>query len=172
MTIQQFLKKVLIEEVKSIQDNGGHYYLSFGIIAQGIELLGACLDDKSIDQQGLSQKRFEKCILDLFPTQYHPHAIDLYKKLRCGLLHTFIPNVGVELIESKDVAKIGGHLLKRKIRLGDSHESLIVVAENFYEDLSAATRKIIDEGKIHSSKTGIKIVHEEGLIPLTTTPTL
>lgn len=41
MTIIEFIKTVLINEIGDIVDR--HKYLSFGVVSQGIELLGACV---------------------------------------------------------------------------------------------------------------------------------
>jgi hypothetical protein len=48
--MEKFLRKVLIEEIKGLQDHGYHY-ISFGIIAQGIETLGAAMDANPISQE-------------------------------------------------------------------------------------------------------------------------
>lgn len=51
-TLKQFIDKTLISEIKTIQQTSGHHYLFFGLIAQGIELLGACLDDTKFHKKG------------------------------------------------------------------------------------------------------------------------
>lgn len=164
--MEAFLRKVVIEEIKGIQDKGYHY-ISFGLIAQGIETLGAAMDSQPISQGGLSQVRFENAIEQLFPAPYLPFKTELYKKLRCGLLHVFLPARGIELIEAKDISKFGEHLDKKKIRNGDTFDSLIIVSKSFCEDLINATLKLINESKIHPSKRTHRIIHDENLIPPT-----
>jgi len=67
MTIIEFIRGVLISEFGDITDR--HKYLSFGVISQGIELLGACLDEHEFDKQGVSRNRFDLA-LTLFPDEY------------------------------------------------------------------------------------------------------
>jgi len=44
-TLTSFIEQVLKKEIKNIQRDENHHYLSFSSISQGIEFLGACLDD-------------------------------------------------------------------------------------------------------------------------------
>ncbi len=66
MEILDFIQKVLIDEFKEIQQDEGHHYLSFSLICQGIEFLGACLDSEPFSAKGLGAPRFRRAIYDLF----------------------------------------------------------------------------------------------------------
>ena len=85
MTVKEFINQVFLNEYKRIIDQG-FYYISFALIALGIEYLGACLDSHDFDEEGLSKARFTSAINELFPQRYHEHAEALYKDVRCGLL--------------------------------------------------------------------------------------
>ena len=132
MKVKEFILKVLINELRDIQQKEGHHYLSFGLIAQGIEFLGACIDDQDFFVESQSRARFERAIRDLFPSGYHGFLsgrggrFDLYENLRCGLLHVILPKADVELIQDKEVHKFGGHLTIVNIR---DRDRLILVSQ-------------------------------------------
>lgn len=164
LTLKQFIDKVLIKEIKSIQQTHGHHYLSFGLIAQGIELLGACLDNKKIHKKGASGDRFRKAIDELFPASYKPYNdktsnYDLYTNLRCGLLHVVIPGSFIELLqEAEKPAYDAEHLEIKNIK---GKNRLILVSQELYQDFERACNEIIkriDSGTIDPNKvSGILI---------------
>lgn len=146
MTAKEFIQNVLITELKVIQQKEGHHYLSFGLIAQGIEFLGACLDNKDFFIDGKSRKRFDNAIKVLFPPSYHifltgkSKPYDLYENLRCGLLHVVLPKRDVELIQGAEIKDYGNHLEKVVI---EKKERLILVSQRFFEDFESACRDVI-----------------------------
>src|SRR4030067_1965446 len=123
MGILDFIQKVLIDEFKEIQQDEGHPYISFSLVCQGIEFLGACLDSEPFSAKGLSAPRFRRAIYDLFPTSYRKFnqgtgkPCDLYENLRCGLIHVILPGSRVELIRRAEKAKFSAdHLEVKAIR--------------------------------------------------------
>lgn len=166
LTLELFIEKVLIGEIKTIQQNYGHYYLSFGLIAQGIELLGACLDSSEFHKKGASSVRFRKAIEELFPVQYQAYNnalsdYDLYENLRCGLLHVVIPKNSIELIQESEKSIFGEHLEIKSIR---GQNRLILVAQDLFDDFEKACREVINRieaGVIDQSKiTGALISND------------
>jgi len=145
MNIIEFIKVVLIQEFGDITDR--HKYLSFGIISQGIELLGACLDEHEFDKQGVSRDRFDLALEELFPEKYHEFGKganpekSLYKNIRCGLLHSIMPKINFALTEVKGNPR--EHHLKI-FTLSDSSERYLLVAEEFYEDFKCACYRLIE----------------------------
>jgi hypothetical protein len=158
MTVKQFIQGVLVGEIRDIQQNGRHHYLSFGLIAQGIEFLGACLDDHEFSVESKSRKRFEKAIKELFPSEYREfltgkgQPFDLYEHLRCGLLHIMLPNTDVELIQNDEVEKFAEHLTVARVR---NRDRLILVSQVLYTDFKNACEEVvkrIDEERITHQK--------------------
>lgn len=153
ITLKDFIKITLIKEIKEIQQTGNHHYLSFGLISQGIEFLGYCLDSNSYFIDNQSESRFRNTIKNLFPTKYHPFNIkngkyDLYKDLRCGILHVCLPKPNIELIQRREINDFGNHLEIKNIR---DKDMLILVSEELFNDFENACNKIIeriDDGKI------------------------
>lgn len=147
MSILDFIQKVLIGEFKEIQQEEGHPYISFSLICQGIEFLGACLDSEPFSAKGLSAPRFRRAIHDLFPISYHPFnqgtgkPFDLYENLRCSLIHVILPGSRLELIQRTEKAKFGvNHLEVREIQ---GIDRLVLVSEDLFEDYERACQEII-----------------------------
>ena len=159
MKVLDFIQEVLIDAFKEIQQDEGHHYISFSLICQGIEFLGACLDSEPFSAKGLSAPRFRRGIYDLFPTSYRQFnqgsgkPFDLYEDLRCGLLHLILPGSQLELIRRTEKAKFNAHHLEiKKIR---RINRLVLVLEDLFDDYERACREIIlriDDGRLSGWK--------------------
>lgn len=159
MEISDFIRKVLIDEFKEIQQDEGHPYISFSLICQGIEFLGACLDSEPFSAKGLSAPRFRKAIYDLFPTSYRKFnqgtgkPFDLYENLRCSLVHVILPGSQLELIRRAEKVKFSAnHLEVKEIR---GANRLVLVSEDLFEDYEKACQEIIariSDGRLRSWK--------------------
>ena len=161
MKVLDFIQKVLIDEFKEIQQDEGHPYLSFSLICQGIEFLGACLDSEPFSAKGLSAPRFRRAIYDLFPASYRQFnqgsgkPFDLYEDLRCSLLHVILPGSRLELTRRTEKAKFNAHHLEIKEIQGMS--KLVLVLEDLFEDYERACKEIIlriDDGRLRGWKFG------------------
>lgn len=135
MKPKEFIKNVLINEIKDIVDN--HPYLSFLLIAVGVEFLGKCLmTDKQdwhlIKPDAAFKKGMElMCEVD---SEYSKH--NLKDELRNGFAHTFLPKSKIALSEIKHGAKNF-----QQNRSGQT----IIVAEIFYQDFVIACEHIIQK---------------------------
>ena len=168
-TIKTFIEKVLINQIRRIQQEHNFHYLSFGLISQGIEFLGACLDEHPFDTNlRISRHRFATTILELFPPPYHSCAsippasspeYSLYKSLRCGFLHIMVPKSNLEVIQEKEKTTYNcSHLDIVEIR---GNERFVLVSQEFFADFERACQEVIrrhDAGELHSTKTDIKIL--------------
>ncbi|NWG05022.1 MAG: hypothetical protein HXY44_19405 [Syntrophaceae bacterium] len=159
MRISDFIQKVLIDEFKEIQQAGEHPYISFNLICQGIEFLGACLDSEPFSGKGLSAPRFRRAIEDLFPTSYHPFnqgtgkAFDLYENFRCSFLYVMLPRPRLKLIRRTEKPKFNANHLEVKEIQGI--ERLVLVLEDLFEDFERACEGIIrriNEGRLRGWK--------------------
>lgn len=159
MEILDFIQKVLIDEFKEIQQDERHPYISFSLICQGIEFLGACLDLEPFSAKGLSAGRFRKAIYDLFPASYRKfnqgtgNPFDLYENLRNSLIHVILPGAPLELIRRAEKAKFSAnHLEVKEIR---GIDRVILVSEDLFEDYERACQEImarIRDGRLRSWK--------------------
>ena len=147
MKILDFIQNVLIDAFEEIQQDGGHRYISFSLICQGIEFLGACLDSEPFSAKGLSAPRFRRAIYDLFPTSYHPFnqgsgkPFDLYENLRCSLFQIILPGSRLELIRRCEEVELDAHHLQIKEIRGIPR--VVLVLEDLFSDYESACREII-----------------------------
>jgi hypothetical protein len=145
MTQKEFINHVLIDEIGDVVDH--HKWLSFILLCSGIEFLGGCLDheEKNLNAENRSAKRFNDAILKLFPSKYHSFIKKgkdcLYSQLRCGMNHVALPGLGIALSERN--SNLGN--------LSEWNNRTIIIAEDFYSDFKNACQmviKMIDEQKI------------------------
>lgn len=136
ITPKNYIKSILIEEVGDIVRR--HAYIGFSVVCLGIEFLGSCLDKKSSwTDNGKSQIHFESAVDTLFPKQYKQIKTELYKELRCGLVHSHLSG-RFKLTEAKNAYK--GELSYEK-HLKDNKN--ILVMDYFYFDYMQACLKVL-----------------------------
>ncbi|MFZ3073425.1 MAG: hypothetical protein WA162_09295 [Thermodesulfobacteriota bacterium] len=137
MKADKLIEKVLIKDIKNIQEKTFHYQ-SFFLMATGIEFLGACLDSNGLTRRGFARKRFQNAIERLFPEEYKEHASNLYKDLRCGLLHIGIPGKNFGLTQKNESMTYGTKHLEKY------NGQIILISEEFYEHFKEACNTVID----------------------------
>lgn len=169
LTIIGTIQEVIITEIGSlIYPNGidnktvlrqSSPYIKFLPIISSIEYLGACYDELPFDttrleKEDIVEKRFNIALKNLFDKKYLPYTkLDnefyFYKKLRCSMIHQMRPGKGLlfttRFESNADRTK---HLLKFDGRL-------ILILEDFYDDLKKASEKLISKfqnGKITNKK--------------------
>jgi len=137
MNQKEFINLVIVNQLGDIVKL--HPYLSFGLIATGIEFLGACIDNHHVQKSFESGDRFRNAIFKLFPEKYHQFAkknstYDLYTELRCGMNHCFLPKSKIDLSERKS----------SHIHLSLVNNSLVLLAEDLFSDLQNAALAVIE----------------------------
>jgi hypothetical protein len=147
MRVPGFVRTVLIANIGRMVHDCRLYYLSFGVIAQGIEFLGACLDEEPFDAKRMSRKRFNAAIESLFPETYGEYIAAnsefcLYEELRCSLVHSVRPGRKASLTHREEARREGTE------HLGVFDGKLVVVVEDLYDDLRLACEEVIRRAKI------------------------
>ncbi len=168
-TVLEFIKFVLIENIGNLISTGNHY-LGFGIISQGIELIGAIIEDEDIekmqaiknsdfDAPGKSRRRFHNA-LKLFSNanyeKYCPQKIDnedydLYQNLRCGYSHQMRPQGQIAVTTASECINDK----TKHLEIDPRTLKLIIVSEEFYKDFKEVCEiviKMIGENRIKHSK--------------------
>ena len=141
--LECFINTVLLGNIKDMICTNSQHYLGFGVVACGIEFLGACMDSLPFDAQNISRQRFEAAIKTLFDSKYHPYAdkgaeYDLYKHLRCGMAHIIRPQGKVAFTtHNESITDNTHHLCVEK-----NTQKLILVSEAFYSDFAEACKKM------------------------------
>jgi hypothetical protein len=140
-SIGWFIDQVLLDDLRRMVFDHRLHYLSFGVMAGAIEFMGACMDEHPMGEQGHSKERFNNAMSELFDEAYRPYVnsqddLDLYAGLRCGMNHVVLPKGKIGFTNREESRRLGtGHL-----QLGGS--SLVLVAEDLYEDLACAAAQL------------------------------
>jgi hypothetical protein len=138
MTPKEFIQQVFINELDNIKSTNP--YISFAIMAIGIEFLGKCLDNNANhwNVPKKSKVNFEYAInhLDAL-SAYRPYLIShkLWDSLRNGFAHSFVPKFPLTL-SSKNEAP---HLL-----LHENNKRLNLKCEDFYNDFKNACIEVVN----------------------------
>ncbi len=133
----KFLQDNVLSPIRDILDKNDSVF-GFMLMGQGIELIGAYLDNKPIRAQRQSALRFSTALYKLFPGKYSMtnRKNFLYIQLRSCLTHTFIPSGSLSLnfgLESKN-----------KHHLQFVNDVLYLYSENLYLDFENAIKKLIE----------------------------
>ncbi len=135
------IKQVILDDYSSIMQVPGNTISKFILIAVGIEFLGACLDKQSIKSTARGEKRFNATITKLFPAKYH-HFVkagsvpNLYADFRCPVIHQFTSEKSIFLCTRQEAGS-AKHLTY------NPEGALVLVAEDFYDDLANAAMELI-----------------------------
>ena len=149
MTIEWYIKNVLVKDLGKMVFTPGLQYLSFGVMASMIEFLGAFFDNEDFYKQRLSRDRFSKAIQSLTAfTEYrkfdNPQNLhDLYSNMRCGMAHIGKPNVGVAFTERGNPKEWDKHLQVCKVNDPNHPQRLILVCEDLYFDITNGANELL-----------------------------
>jgi len=144
------INEVILNNYNRILQTPESTLSKFILIAVGIEFLGACLDRQHMKATARGEKRFNLAIGKLFPKPYH-HFIktdavpNLYHDFRCPVIHQFRAGKSVFLCSSQDQNE---HQIRHLSY--NTEGSLILIVEEFYEDLAVAAKemiRILESGK-------------------------
>ncbi len=151
---KEFINDTLIEGIgKIIKINA---YLSFILIANGIEFLGKCIDTNNQawhwnNKYSRNNQPFDNAIKKLFPSAYAELLKEgLRDQLRNGMSHTLLPKSKIGLSELKNdpnaSISYSNHPFYNKNR-----RQHILILEYFYFDFVEACKKVISK-KFESDK--------------------
>lgn len=100
ISIKQFITEELCKTIEYIKEK--HPYFAFGLIATGIEFLGACMDSHQWNESGHSKTHFNSAI-STFPTLQKYKSAKLYSTLRCGMCHILTPKPSIQLANGEGI---------------------------------------------------------------------
>jgi hypothetical protein len=137
-TLARQIREVILTDYAHLMNGTESTVGKFILIAVGIEFLGACLDKQHMDATARGEKRFNLALMKLFPKKYH-HFVkkesvpNFWVDFRCPVIHQFKSGKSVCLCSAEEAAAAGsGHLSY------NSGGCLVLVAEDFYQDLTGA----------------------------------
>jgi hypothetical protein len=142
VTVEEFINTVLLHDLALMISFPSLRYLSFGLVADGIEFLGACTDKYHFQEKGRSERRFRRGIerflkgIDARYSQYNSPSSPyyLYKNLRRAMVHMVWPQSWLALTTRDEATKVGHAHLEIDPHAG----KLVLVAEDFYADFTLA----------------------------------
>ena len=138
MTPKEFINIVFIEELGVLKDTNP--YISFAIMAAGIEFLGKCLDRKAKDWNVSNKSKFNfeyaiKHLESLKPYRPYLTSHKLWDSLRNGFAHSFVAKYPITLSSKGSTP----HLL-----LFENDTRLNLRCEDLYEDFKKACKEVIN----------------------------
>ena len=138
MKPKDFIQKVLINEIGIIKEQ--HAYISFALMAIGIEFLGKALNNyDNWGEPHRGRKDFELAIKSLNSfVQYRPllSSYDLCDSLRNGFAHSFVPKGKISLSSGNNET---GHLIENS-----TNTKINLRCEDFYKDFANACSEVIN----------------------------
>lgn len=137
MTPKQFIEVVFLNELKELSFTKA--YISFAIMATGIEFLGKCLDADAHhwNVTGKSKVNFEYAINTLDSlTPYRQYLVShrLWDSLRNGFSHSFVPKYPLTLSSKNELSHLVIH----------SDNRLNLKCEDFYADFENACIEVLN----------------------------
>ncbi len=146
ITIKEAINHFLIGQIGSLISGGKTTtYVKFLLIINCIEFLGAALSESTLETREKSEERFNDAIKKLFPSKYKPYTNEankqyFYTNLRCGMVHQLRPLGGIAFTTRAEAKTDGNTHLKK-----EKNGILVLVLEDFYDDLKKAALKYIRE---------------------------
>lgn len=109
---EKFINIFLIEEIKRLIENR-FYFFAFILICLGIEYLGSFYDNKELEKEGQSKKRFKNGLRKLFKDEFYKRNQKwLFKNLRGNLIHQIRPSKEILLTSNRgNDCPIENHLM-------------------------------------------------------------
>jgi len=154
LTLEDFINETIIRDLGVMVYTPELKYLSFIVMSSAIEFLGACLDNKDFNVEGRVKTRFEYPIKFLRSFSSYKSYLynggqgyDIYKELRCGLIHNALPMSKIELIQRAEIKSGIVHLREYNFNRKTNSTRLVLVCENLYDDIKAAATETIEELK-------------------------
>ena len=134
LTPKEFINQVFVFELEVLSTQ--NHYISFAIIAIGVEFLGKCLDYEAKDWNipNRARKNFYYAIDSLSAFEkYRSIREILYEDLRCGFAHSFVPGSRLTLSSKNE-----------KENLVKTGEITNLRCEDFYQDFKIACQEVIE----------------------------
>lgn len=147
MKPKDFIEKVLIEEIGEVVSR--HHYLSFALIAIGLEFLGKCMLTEYATWDIKPKKAYDKGVSLLESIDSRYSSVDLRKELRNGFAHTLVPKSGIILGQKKDSEE----------HLSVFQGKTVLIVEDFYADFVEASHLVLDTTFSNNDKMSAQLLN-------------
>lgn len=134
--VPTYVERHLLAELREVAKVNAPTLLLTGIM-QGIESLGALLDDKPLKARDQSKRRFRSALRRLFGARYREvdDRIDLYERLRNHLAHVRSISASIAVTEQAD------------LHLTSVSDVVNIHPATFLSDFEDACNRIIESDK-------------------------
>lgn len=142
MSNEDFIQKILIEEIGEIKDK--HPYLMCMLVSQGIEFLGKTLrpiNNASGWNENQNAKKDFQSAIKLFPSLRKYAEIDIYQRIRCRFCEKIVV----------DDNMVSDNMAHSKSGRADDKDKVSVNLNDLYDDFKSACEDLL-EMKDHSSE--------------------
>jgi hypothetical protein len=161
MLPKEFIQDVLIDEIGQIHTQ--HPYISFSLMAIGIEFLGKCLNEHEDWNNWIPPKErqpntivdFDRAIRELTSFEVYRDYLSshgLRNSLRNGFLHSFTPKANISVSSKDEMPHLVEHDGKINLR-----------CEDFYNDFKNACLEIIAKDEFPTTKVKSPLLHTPGV---------
>ncbi|MGA2440097.1 MAG: hypothetical protein ABSH08_04005 [Tepidisphaeraceae bacterium] len=147
----EFIRGVLLTDLKRMVYECNLHYLAFGVIAVGIEFLGACEDSHPFEEPRHSHDRFDAGIqrlasIDSRYADYNKKDSPywLYRFLRCGTAHVMRPH-GPLLFSQRSHSPNG-----MSSHLNVFNGFLSLICEDFYDHFAEGCQTLLQDSVVIS----------------------
>lgn len=155
---ENFIRNVLIDELEKVV--GVSPWLSFICISSGIEFLGKCIDAANPSDWNVGSRSpldFKAAInmlnaLTKYRLLLSRQDVNLYKALRCGLIHAYAPTGGISL----------SHGTKESPNIIGSTGPINLNADELYADFKAACEEVINMSFSDPNKMNVPKLYVNG----------
>ena len=111
VSVKEFIENYYIKDLEGLINN--HPFTAFLVISCGIEFLGKCLSSNDWFDRGHSTDDFNNALkvfdslnkyssLGLEFNKNDGEDISLYSRIRCGIVHSSVPKIGLSITEGKN----------------------------------------------------------------------
>lgn len=138
MTPKEFISVVFLNELKEL--SYAKPYISFAVMATGIEFLGKCLDTEALhwNEKNKSKINFEYAMNNLEAFSPYRRFLDSHKmwdSLRNGFSHSFVPKYPITLSSKNELGNLA-------LQLNDTRLNL--KCEDFYSAFAQACLEVVN----------------------------
>lgn len=103
VSVKQYIEKYIMASVEDLVEREQHLP-AFLMISCGIEFLGKCIGSKPFEDRDYQGGNFKNALASFSSLNKYilNCSIDIYTNLRCGIVHSLLPDNNIMLVEGKN----------------------------------------------------------------------
>ena len=103
VSVRQYIEEYIMRSVEELVDRD-QYLPAFLMISCGIEFLGKCIGSRPFRDRGYKGNNFKNALAGFSSLNKYKinSSVDIYKNLRCGIVHSLLPDNRIMLVEENN----------------------------------------------------------------------